>query len=416
MVQFNFQKISQVPNSFFRKKRELSEYLKKLKKILQKKDYSQPESFLILPQESIVIKKLWQNYNSKFQLVLVCGIGGSSLGTQAIYEALKNKKNLSEMLVLDSLNPLFFKRALEKIKKVKKGKLAIFFVSKSGKNFEPTANFFCLLKKIKNLPGEKPKIFIISAKNSVLWNFGQKKNFPCFEIPEKVGGRYSVFSNVGLLPLFLIGVDIKKLLLGAKKANQNCLIDNPLKNPALSSALTIFYHWQSGKNIYGNLVFPADLEFFGKWYILLMAESLGKEKKGLTPIVNVGTQDFHTIGQLFFDGPQDKLINFIFVEDLGLDFQITNLEDFTQIFPGMEKKGIWQLNRFIFEGVKRAYLKKKIPFTETILSKLDEENLGFLFQMKMIEIILLAKLMKVNAFDQPGVELYKRETKEILRK
>jgi glucose-6-phosphate isomerase len=316
-------------------------------------------------------------------------------------------------LVLDSLTPFLIKKAILKVKKTKKGKTALLFISKSGKTFETTANFFAILKIIKKY---QPKIFIISDRNSPLWNFGQKNKFLTFEIPEKVVGRYSVFSNVGLVPLFLAGVNIKRLLVGAKKANQICLVDNPLKNPALSSALTIFYHYQKGKNIYSNLVFPPDLEYFGKWYVQLMGESLGKDGKGITPTVTTGTTDFHAIGQLYFDGPRDKLINFVFVENLGLDFEIGNLEEFSQIFPGMKKKRVWQLNRAIFEGVKMAYLKKKLPFTETILEKLDEEDLGFLFRMKMIEIVILANLMKVNAFDQPGVELYKIETRRILQK
>jgi glucose-6-phosphate isomerase len=407
MIRFKFQKISQVPENFFKKRKEISIYLKNLKEVLEEKDYSLSESFLLLPEEKISLKKL-----GDFSLILLCGVGGSSLGAQAIFEALKNKKNLKEVLVLDSLNPISLRKAILKVKENQKKKVAIFFISKSGKTFETTANFFALFKIIKNY---QPKIFIVSDKNSPLWNFGKKKKFLTFELPEKVGGRYSVFSNVGLLPLFLAGVKIKELLLGAKKANQICLNDDPLKNPALSSALTIFYHYRKGKNIHSNLVSPPDLEYFGKWYVQLMGESLGKKGKGITPIVTVGTSDFHAIGQLFFDGPRDKLINFVFVKDLDLDFKISDLEDFNKIFPGMEKKKIWQLNRAIFEGVKKAYSKKKLPFTETILEKLKEENLGFLFQMKMIEIILLAKLMKVNAFDQPGVELYKIETRKILQ-
>jgi len=143
---------------------------------------------------------------------------------------------------------------------------------------------------------------------------------------------------------------------------------------------------------------------------------LGKEGKGITPTVTVGTSDFHAIGQLYFDGPRDKLINFVFVEELGLDSEIPTDKDLDNLFPEVKGKKLWQVNKAIFEGVKRAYQKKKIPFTETILPTLDERNLGFLLEMKMIEIIFLAKLMRVNAFDQPGVELYKAETRKILKR
>lgn len=411
MLKFNFQKISQLPKNLFGRRKEISDYLVELRRILKEKNYSQPESFLLLPEEPTVINKSFF-FENNFQLILLCGIGGSSLGAQAIYEVFKNQKELTEILVLDSLNPFFFRKALEEAKKVRKGKLAVFFISKSGKTFETTANFFALFPIIKKY---QPKIFVISEENSILWQYGKKNNFSTFSIPKKVTGRHSVFTNAGILPLSLAGVKIKDLLLGAREANKICLVDDPLKNPALSSALTIFYHYQKGKNIYSHLVFPPDLEYFGKWYIQLMGESLGKDGKGITPTLANGTVDFHAIGQLYFDGPQDKLINFVFVENLGTDYKIGNLEDFSQAFPGMVGKKIWQLNRAIFEGVKRAYLKKKLPFTETILPEFKERNLGFLFQMKMIEVIILAKLLGVNAFDQPGVDLYKQETRKILK-
>lgn len=382
--------------------------MRKLQRVLREKDWSCPESFLILPEERVSLK-----LSQKFDLILLVGVGGSSLGAQAVYEVLKNKKKLAPFLILDSLNPLFFQKALQEAGKIKKGRLAVFFISKTGSTFETTANFFALFDKIKKI---KPEIFVISTQNSPLWLWGQKKNFLTLPIPEKVGGRYSVLSNVGLFPLKLAGVDAKELISGAKEANKVCLLENPLKNPAMSSALTIFYHYQGGKNIYSNMVFPPDLEYFGKWYVQLMAESLGKDGKGMTPTVTTGTTDFHAIGQLYFDGPRDKLVNFVFTQDLGQDYQIEDLEDFSPLFPGLGEKKIWQLNKIIFEGVKRAYLKKKIPFTETILEKLQERNLGYLLEMKMIEIIFLGKLMKVNAFDQPGVDLYKKEARKILSK
>ena len=408
MLKFNFQKISQTPSQFFQKSEEISNYIAELKDVLREKNYNVPESFVILPTEKF-LQKVPRHYN----VILSIGVGGASLGTQAVYGALKNKKNLTKILALDSLNPLSFKKALEEASKARKNRLAVFFVSESGKTFETTANFFALFPRIK---GYRPKVFVISDEGTILWEFGKKNHFSTFSIPKALVGRYSVFSLAHLLSLSVAGVNVQELLSGAKEANKVCLLDNPLKNPAFSSALTIFYHYQRGKNIYSNLVFPPDLEYFGKWYVQLMGESLGKNGKGITPTCTTGTSDFHAIGQLYFDGPKDKLINFVFAENLGIDYKIGNLDNFAKIFPGMQGKTIWQFNRAIFEGVKRAYLKKKLPFTETILPELSEKNLGFLFQMKMIEIVILAKLMQVNAFNQPGVELYKKETRKILQR
>jgi glucose-6-phosphate isomerase len=413
MIKFNFQKTSRVPRNFYQKRKEVSGYLKKIENILAKKDFSHPESFLALPEEK---SSFGQKTGSKLKLIIVVGIGGSNQGAQAVYSALKNKKkNLAEILFLDSLNPLFLSKAIFRFKSanIKKGEAAVCLISESGKTFETIANFFTLFSAVKKY---QPKIFVITDFGSPLWQFAQKNGWPVLSMPKAVVGRYSVFSAVGLFPLNLAGINANELLSGAREANKICLKNDPLKNPALASALTIFYHWQKRKNIYSNLVFPPDLENFGKWYVQLMAEGLGKRGKGITPTVTTGTTDFHAIGQLYFDGPKDKLINFIFVENLDIDFQIPRDKDLAQLFPGSQGKKIWQVNRVIFEGVKKAYFIKKLPFTETILAKLDERSLGALFQMKMIEIILLAKLMKINAFDQPGVELYKKETRKILKK
>ncbi len=418
MLRFNFKKISQVPGDFFIKRKEITDYLKKIKSILKERSYDFPESFLLLPEESPDLpKRFFKNLRlerKEIKVIIVVGVGGSSLGIQAVFEALKRKKGLKEILFLDSLNPLFLRAIKNKLDSCsgRKCQSAIFLISKSGKTFETLANFFTLLKLIRRY---LPKIFIITNENSSLWEFGKKKNYPLLPLPKMVGGRFSIFSNLGLFPFYLSGIDTRELFLGAKRANEICLKDYPSRNPSLASALTIFYHWKDGKNIYSNFVFPPDLEFFGKWYIQLMGESLGKEGKGITPTVTVGTSDFHAIGQLYFDGPRDKLINFVFVEKLGLDSEIPTDKNLDNLFPEVKGKKLWQVNKAIFEGVKRAYQKKKIPFTETILPTLNERNLGFLLEMKMIEIIFLAKLMRVNAFDQPGVELYKAETRKILK-
>ncbi len=404
MIKFAFKKTSQVPLNFFKKRKVITEYLKKLKEILKNKDFSLPESFLILPDQK---KKLPTIENLK--LIILIGIGGSSLGTKAVYFALKNKKRLTKILFLDALNPLFLKKVERQLKTTSPKKTLIFLISKSGKTIEVLANFFAIFKLTKNL---SLPIFILTEKNSPLWEFGKKRKIFTIEIPKTIPGRYSVFSDVGIFPLSLAKVNVKKFLFGAKKANEICLKDDPLENPALSFALTIYYHWQQKRRIYVNLVFPPDLEFLGKWYLQLMGESLGKKGRGITPIVNIGSNDFHSLGQLYFEGPKDKLVNFIFVENLGIDKRVFPKKDLEFLINGGKK--IWQINRAIFEGVKKAYIKKKIPFTEILLPKLNEENIGFLMEMKMIEIIFLAKLIKINAFDQPGVELYKKEARKIL--
>ena len=412
MFRFSFQKTSLVPKSFLRKRKEISEYLKKLRLILKERKYNFPESFLNLPEEKISFFSFSQ-ISKKLKLIIVAGIGGSSRGAQAVYGALKNKKNLTEILFLDALSPFFLQKISSQHKELKKGEIAIILSSKSGRTLETLANFFAIFPTIKKY---KPEIFVVTEENSLLWNLAKIKGWQPFSAPKIIEGRYSVFSNLGLLPLYLAGVNVQELLLGAKDANEVCLFGNALKNPALASAMIIFYHWQSKKAIYSNIVSPPDLEFFGKWYQQLMAESLGKDRKGITPTVIIGTTDFHSLLQLYLAGPKDKLFNFVLAENLDLDYPVPKSKELNLLLPSLQGKSIWELNRAILGGVKRAFLKKEIPFTETVLPKLKERNLGFLFQMKMIEMILLAKLMEVNPFGQPAVELYKEETRKILKR
>ena len=407
MVKFNF-KNSLLPKKFFEKKQEIKDYIKVLKRILIEKNYNFPESFLNLPKE----KPKFPPPPKFLKLILLFGIGGSCLGAKAIYEALKRKKKLVEILFFESLNPLFLKEAKEKLLQIKKGQVLVFFISKSGKTLETIVNFFSVLKFIEKF---EPKIFVVSEKNSLLFEFAKKKNYSTLTLPKSIVGRYSVFSNVGLAPLFYAKVNINQLLEGAKMANKICLSENLTKNPAFVSALAIFYHWKRGKNIFCNIVFPPELFFFGQWYCQLIAEGLGKKGKGISPTVSVATEDFHSLGQLFFDGPKDKIFNFVFVENLGFDFEIPENENFKFFFPKISEKKVWKINQKIFEGIKIAFSKKKIPFFETILEKLEEKELGFLMEAKMLEILFLGKLMKLNVFDQPAVELYKKEARKILK-
>ena len=406
MIKFNFQKTNQVPISFLKKKgKGLGDYLKRLREIVKERDYSLSEGFLNLAQEKGFFEK-----KRNFDLILVCGVGGSALGPKTVYQALKRKKDLKEILFFEGLNPLFLKEVQDKIKKTPKKKIALFWISKSGKTLESVVNFSIIFK---NLKGKKPEIFVLTDKGSPLERLAKERGFHLFEIPKKVVGRFSVFSWVGGLPLCLAGVDVLKLFSGAKRANKDCLKEDIFKNPALLSALSIFYHYQKNKKILANLIFVAELETFGKWYEQLVAESLAKNKKGITPLLALGSRDLHSLGQLFFAGPKDKFFQLFFVKNLGADFSLKKIEN-AEIFGKCKKNTIWQIQKAIYQGVKRALEKERIPFGEVVLDKLDEEELGYLLESKMIEVCFLGQLMKVNAFNQPAVELYKKETRKIL--
>ena len=239
-------------------------------------------------------------------------------------------------------------------------------------------------------------------------------------VPKKVGGRYSVFSNVGLFPLGFLGINIKELRNGAGRAKRDCL--KPFqKNPAMLSAALIFHHNKKGMNIFDTFVFDTELESIGKWYRQLMGESIGKEndregKKinaGITPTVSIGSTDLHSMAQLYLGGPPDRYTSFITVPPNN-KVSIPKWKEYNTLVENIQGRKLNEIMDAIINGVKTAYKSGKRPFSEISMESKSEKEMGYLLQFKMMEMMFLAALLNVNAFDQPAVEEYKKETRRIL--
>jgi glucose-6-phosphate isomerase len=220
----------------------------------------------------------------------------------------------------------------------------------------------------------------------------------------------------------LCKINIDQLQKGAKLAVSDCVSKDLNKNKAMISAISIYLHSQKGKNIHNTFLFNPELESLGKWYRQLMAESIGKRKNskgkivraGITPIVSIGSTDLHSMAQLYFGGPNDKFTNIVFAKQKN-GVKISNLE-FGGLAEGIENKSFENIMRAIVGGVKAAYEKNKLPFIDIALNEISEKSLGYYLQFRMIEIMYLARLLQVNAFDQPNVEDYKKETRKLLKK
>lgn len=338
----------------------------------------------------------YSSYNpASFGSIVVVGIGGSNLGTMAIWQALKGRDE--KMLFAETLDARTLDRILKKIH----NPALIVIVSKSGTTVETVANAAILLEKLKGA-----KVVAVTDENSKLWNWAKKRGYDAVPVPADIPGRYSVFTAVGLLPLAAAGVDVQKILKGVREMTQE---------PAAHSALAIYAALKKGKSIHDTFIFQPDLEGVGKWYRQLMGESIGKDGKGITPTVSIGSTDLHSLAQLYLDGPKDKFTTFISVKDHGKDFLIPDGSS-DELIPAIAGKKFSDLLSAILQGVKNTYRKQKLPFVEIALENISEESIGALLQMKMIEMVYLAKLLGVNAFDQPAVELYKEETRKILNK
>lgn len=366
----------------------------------------------------------------KPEYLVVAGIGGSNLGTIAVQEAVLGKLHNQlgpkvKVLYADTVDA----DSMTAIKKIiepalRKGRAVVLNgVSKSGGTAETIANFEVLVSLLKKHRRDYRKCVVVTTdKGSRFWSLAEKEGFATLEVPGKVGGRYSMFSPVGLFPLAVLGVSVDKLLKGAANMRKRCL--QRRSNPAMESALTIYSHQKKGKNIHDLFVFANDLESVGKWYRQLMGESVGKEKDrkgkkvfaGITPTVSVGSTDLHSMAQLYLGGPFDKFTTFVRLEQFNNSIKVPALKEYDELVNDIQGVPYRQLMGAIVLGVQRAFKKGKRPFCEIVLPDKSEESIGQLLQLKMMEMMFLGALMNVNPFDQPNVEAYKRETKKILEK
>lgn len=398
--------------------------------------YKDERALINLPNDKDNLRRIRNTIKEKLnfepEYLVVVGMGGSNLGAMAVQEAvlgkLHNQLNPNiKILYVDNLDSELLDSVIKIIDPVfkKEKNIVINIVSKSGTTTETIANFEILLNILKKYKKDYENFVVVTTeKNSKLWKIAMEKGFSILEIPEKVPGRYSVFSSAGLFPLGMIGIDIEKLLQGASAIKEKCLKENLKENLAALSASLIYYHYKKGRKINDLFLFGDNLESIGKWYRQLMAESIGKEfdkngKKihaGITPIVSIGTKDLHSMAQLYLAGPCDKFTSFVWVDNENLNLSTPDLMECSSLVENIQKRPLKDIAHAIYDGVKIVFRNKKRPFAEIILPDKTENSIGQFLQFKIMEIIYLSYLLNVNPFDQPNVELYKAETRRILKR
>jgi len=362
--------------------------------------------------------------------LVVVGIGGSNLGTVAVQEGIlgrfyNQKDPPMKILYADTVDADLLATIIALIEPVLKrgGNVLINGVSKSGGTTETTANFEVLVELLKRYKREWQQCVVVTTdKNSKYWSLAQQQGFSSLEIPATVGGRFSVFSAVGLFPLGMLGIDIDALIKGAKAMRQRCLSSQPDNNPAALGAMLSYMQYKKGKNIHDLFLFSTDLESLGKWYRQLLGESIGKQYDrngnqvftGITPTVSIGSTDLHSMAQLALGGPFDKFTTFVRVEHTNTDVHVPNLPEYANLVRGIQGKSLDEIMQAILKGVQAAYRKGNRPFVEVVLPDKTAWSLAQFMQLKMMETMFLGALCEVNPFDQPNVEAYKRETREIL--
>ena len=357
---------------------------------------------IILKEDSQILKSLGKFYkysfknkdikkfkkNSDYRII---GIGGSSLGTKAIYDFLKFKikKNFT---FIDNLNPSYFKS---------KKNYTNLIVSKSGNTLETIVNSNIILKK-----GDK-NIFITENKKSYLYLYAQKLKADIVHHNNFIGGRFSVLSEVGMLPAELMGLKSQSF------KRFNFLIKNKkFMNNLISNVNSIIYF--SKKKKFNSIIINYDekSESIFKWYQQLVSESLGKKKKGILPIVSNMPRDNHSVMQLYLDGFENNFFTFFYVKDKKSN-NINN-DLILNSHRELKNKKISDVSYLQKQATENVFRNKKIPFRSFEIQERNEKTLGELFSFFILETILLAKCLGLNPYDQPAVELIKKETKKLL--
>ena len=373
--------------------------------------YQEPLGFINLPYDEEYHGEILACVQHKKALnptaILLVGIGGSNLGACAVYEAVRgNYYNegaqnygapffyCADSLDVDKNTAL--KDILENI--LKHGEnIIIISGTKSGSTTETTLNTEYFIDVLKKHRPEtyRDYVVMITDKDSKVWHAAEQQGYTRLAIPKQVGGRFSVFSAVGLFPLAMLNIDIHALCAGARAMMERCLASD--ENEASISAALVWSYYQQGMPIHDSFFFDSAFETVGKWYRQLMAESLGKDGKGIMPTVSMGTVDLHSMAQLYFAGPHIRYTTF-----------------FPAVIDTTSNHRMAHVQEVIFQGVQAAYAKAGLPFTTIKGLAKKEETIGALLQLKMIEIVYLGYLMQVNAFDQPQVELYKQEVRRLM--
>ena len=357
----------------------------------------------IIKDKNQVIESLSKSYKNSYNKKIlnkykksldyrVIGMGGSTLGVQTIYFFLKDKIK-KNFLFVDNLK--------EKKKKKKKKIFTNLIISKSGNTIETIVNSNILIKK------KEKNIFITENKKNYLHLLAEKLKAEIIHHNNFIGGRYSVLSEVGMLPADLMGLNTNNF------RQLNALIKNKFFLNTLVANVASTLHFIKKKKFNSIIInYDEQSENLFKWYQQLVAESLGKKKKGLLPIVSNMPKDNHSVMQLYLDGFQNNFFTFFYVHENKSEKIDNNF-----ILPSHNFLKNKNLSKIIFtqkKATENVFKRKNIPFRSFEVKKRDEKTLGELFCFFILETILIGKALNLNPYDQPAVELIKKETKSLL--
>ena len=375
----------------FKKKISSSVVKKELRLILSDKE-NQVINSLKLSYKYSYSNKFLNKFKNKFSSIRLIGMGGSILGTKAIYSFL-NSQIKKKIFFFDNLLPL--------LKKEKKSNFLNIIISKSGNTLETISNTNNIVKK------SKKNIFITENSNNYLRNLANQLKAEIVDHNNFIGGRYSVLSEVGMLPCSLIGLKSNKFKQFNSLIKKKGFIDSLVSNVA-----NILYFIKKKKNNSIILNYDENSDDLFRWYQQLVGESLGKKQKGIFPFISTMPKDNHSLMQLYLDGPQKNFFTFFGVSEKKSNKIINST--ILETFSFIKHKRFSQILDSQRIATQKVFNNMNIPFRSFEIKKRNEETLGELFTFFILETILLGKCLKINPYDQPAVELIKKSTKKTL--
>lgn len=413
---------------------EVLKYNEKVSKIheeFQKKKDDEKEflGWLELPtnydkEEFERIKKAAKQIQANSEILVVIGIGGSYLGARAVIESLTNtftnyqKQKMPRILYAgNNMSPNYITDLIEFISDKD---FSINVISKSGTTTEPGIAFRILREVLENKYGieeAKNRIYVTTDKEKgALKTLADEEGYETFVIPDNVGGRYSVLTPVGLLPIATAGIDIDQLMMGAKIAQDKYADSNIKYNECYQYAVIRNLLYLDDKDIEILVNYEPKLHYFTEWWKQLFGESEGKELKGIFPAGVDFTTDLHSMGQYIQEGRRNLFETVVNIETSKEDITMKADEDNLDGLNYLEGKGLDYINKKAMEGTMMAHTKGGVPNILINVEELTEEAMGELIYFFELACAVSGKILGVNPFNQPGVEEYKKNMFKLLGK
>ena len=378
------------------------------------------------------VKEYAAMVQGRFDNILVLGIGGSALGGLAVTEALlkpfwnllspEQREGLPRIFFLDNIDPDYMVGLLN-VLDLKKTLVNV--ITKSGSTAETMSQFMIVKNILEQELGYNYRYNILATtdkKTGILRQIAEQEGYKTFVVPDDVGGRFSVFSAVGLLPFALVGIDIDEIVNGIKDMDLALKNTDIKENIAAQNALIHYLlDTKKGKNLSVMMPYSSKLKYVSDWYVQLWAESLGKNKDkegnavcvGPTPIKALGATDQHSQIQLYNEGPNNKVINFIRVKNFDNTLEIPNIFEYTGI-GYLGGKTINQLINAEADSTRVSLADYKRPTISIYLDKVDGYNVAQLLYMLEVQTAIAGELYNIDTFNQPGVEQAKNYTYALM--